>query len=169
MERKKSSGKKEEKDKSEGPYFIILCGLPGSGKSMFSKQLEEKGWIRISQDDLGSSDECKNLMEKSLKKGKSCILDRCNAHAKERKMFLNIAKQFTTNFESIYFNISPEECIRRIEIRKHHPTLAPEKAREVVEYFSKQIHPPETVSCCPEIDLTLASLKDSQKLSRYQQ
>lgn len=33
---------------------IVLCGLPGSGKSTFSLELEKnENWVRINQDDLG--------------------------------------------------------------------------------------------------------------------
>jgi hypothetical protein len=45
--------------------------LKGSGKSFFSTNLEKFGFVRISQDELGSLKECKNLFEKTIKKGKS--------------------------------------------------------------------------------------------------
>lgn len=33
---------------------IVLCGLPGCGKSTFSQDLEQnENWVRINQDDLG--------------------------------------------------------------------------------------------------------------------
>ena len=33
---------------------IVLCGLPGAGKSTFSQELEKnENWVRINQDDLG--------------------------------------------------------------------------------------------------------------------
>src|SRR5690606_41868988 len=65
---------------------LILTGLPGSGKSYLSTQLETKGWVRVNQDDLGSVQECKKLFEKSLLKQKNVIVDRCNVHSKDRKM-----------------------------------------------------------------------------------
>lgn len=80
---------KEKAPKEKGVYLIILCGLPGSGKSTLSHALVSFGWIRVNQDDLGSADECKKLLKKAMKHGKSVIIDRCNVHAKERKMWVN--------------------------------------------------------------------------------
>jgi predicted kinase len=94
---KGSSGKKEVLD--DDFCLLILSGLPGSGKSTIATQLEKNGWIRVNQDDLGSSDECKKALEKALKHKRSAILDRCNAHSKDRKMWINEAKKYTNNVE----------------------------------------------------------------------
>ncbi len=80
---------KEKIPKEKGVFLLILCGLPGSGKSTLSHSLETYGWIRVNQDDLGSADECKKLLKKAMKHGKSVVVDRCNVHAKERKMWVN--------------------------------------------------------------------------------
>lgn len=45
------------------PVILILCGVPGSGKSTFSAQLMAKGhtsWVRVNQD--------------SINKGRSAVL-----------------------------------------------------------------------------------------------
>jgi adenylylsulfate kinase-like enzyme len=43
--KKSSGGKKEVGD----PRLLIICGLPGSGKSTVSKELEKHGWNRVNQ------------------------------------------------------------------------------------------------------------------------
>lgn len=50
-------------------YLLFCCQLTRRSrrKSTFSLELERtssEGWVRISQDDLGSADECKKQMEK---------------------------------------------------------------------------------------------------------
>jgi pantothenate kinase len=43
-EKKQSSGKKKEVPE---PYILILAGLPGSGKSTLSTELEKFGWVNF--------------------------------------------------------------------------------------------------------------------------
>ena len=35
------------------PRVLIICGLPGSGKSTASEKLVKAGYVRVNQDDLG--------------------------------------------------------------------------------------------------------------------
>ena len=37
---------------------VVLCGLPGSGKSLLAAQLKQKGFFVVCQDDLGSRAKC---------------------------------------------------------------------------------------------------------------
>eukprot|EP01098_Paradermamoeba_levis_P011193 TRINITY_DN4778_c0_g1_i2.p1 TRINITY_DN4778_c0_g1~~TRINITY_DN4778_c0_g1_i2.p1 ORF type:complete len:173 (-),score=62.09 TRINITY_DN4778_c0_g1_i2:90-608(-) len=122
---------------------LLICGLPGSGKSTISKQLEGHGWIRINQDDLGTQDECKKLLEKALKHDKSVVLDRVNVHSKERKMWLNLSKKYTSHFEVLFLNLPKEVCVLRAQQRKNHPTLGEENAEEVIDSFLKGFSIPE--------------------------
>ncbi|KAL6062242.1 Polynucleotide phosphatase/kinase, variant 2 [Balamuthia mandrillaris] len=109
---------------------VVLCGLPGSGKSTFATQVEDHNWVRVNQDDLGSCQECKKLMEKSLKKGKSVVIDRCNGSSGDRKMWLNEAKRLGVSADRIHvlhFATNAEDCIARVQKRQNHPTLQPER------------------------------------------
>jgi len=134
-----SNGKKE----MVPPYVLILCGLPGSGKSTISNELEQFGWIRVNQDDLGTVDECKKIMEKALKHGKSVIVDRCNVHMKERKMWVTEGKKWTEKIEVFFLNTPVEVCKQRAKERTNHPNLDIDKADEVIEQFAKGLHAPQ--------------------------
>jgi predicted kinase len=102
------------------------------------------GWIRICQDELGSQEECKKLMHKALKHGKSVIIDRCNVHVKERKMWiLEAQKAEVTNIESLFLNPGIEVCKQRVRERKWHPTLSPENGDSVIEDFAQTLKAPE--------------------------
>ena len=67
----------------------MLVGLPGSGKSYFANKLN--GWTVISQDNIGSRNECENEFSSVVKKEKKVILDRCNVDKNDRKYWLSLA------------------------------------------------------------------------------
>ena len=157
-------GKKAEKKPSGGPKLLLLCGLPGCGKSTFSQGLEQRGgWIRVSPDDIGIMEECKKLIEKGLKHGSNVVLDRCNASDKERKMFVREAAEFTDDVSVVYFNVPVDVCLARAKARPSHPTLTPEKADEVVTMFSKTMRVPERLTEGPYKAIHVVSSDDEVK------
>lgn len=110
---------------------IIFCkGLPGSGKSTWSKQycLDNPEFVRINKDDvrkiMGSLPYKKSTEEYTLfiqrligivalKNGKSIIVDDTNFANYHHEFWSNIAKNTGIGFEEKYFDTSVEECIRR--------------------------------------------------------
>ncbi|KAH9821509.1 hypothetical protein DFH28DRAFT_522232 [Melampsora americana] len=116
--------KKEQK-------MIVLCGLVGSGKSTFANALVsfDSSFIRISQDVLGSRQECERLTKKSLREGLSVIIDRQNFDSKQRIKWIEIGEAFKLNYNSsftinlIEFETSIDECSNRLNLRKDHETL----------------------------------------------
>jgi len=69
-------------------YFIILIGVPGSGKSELSKKLvKEYKFIHLSQDTLGS--EANVLKDIKRNSEKSIIIDGINGTIKKRKIWID--------------------------------------------------------------------------------
>eukprot|EP01060_Flectonema_neradi_P027620 TRINITY_DN3721_c0_g5_i1.p1 TRINITY_DN3721_c0_g5~~TRINITY_DN3721_c0_g5_i1.p1 ORF type:complete len:984 (+),score=154.50 TRINITY_DN3721_c0_g5_i1:77-3028(+) len=126
-------------------YFLLFCGLPGSGKSTISAYLKGKGWEIVSQDDLGTQKECVNVLEKALKKKKSVILDRCCVTPSDRKLWVQRARAVDPNviIETIHIAISPELCKARAMKRTDHPTLATTSASDVIDSFCRGYKKPE--------------------------
>ena len=143
---KKTGGSSSSKTEQ---WVILLMGFPGAGKSHIAKQLETKyGYVRINQDELGTCDECKKLLAKALRNGKSVCIDRCNIHPKERKMWINETRMVLDdksfrNFDLIWVSTSVDECKRRAKERRNHPTLDTEKADEVIDEFARGFKPPQ--------------------------
>eukprot|EP00727_Mastigamoeba_balamuthi_P011686 m51a1_g714 putative p-loop containing nucleoside triphosphate hydrolase protein (181) ;mRNA; f:421967-422776 len=124
-------------------WFVLVVGLPGSGKSHLSKPLESKGWVRVSQDDLGSQDEVRKLIAKSLKHRRSVLLDRCNVHPKERKMWLQEVRPYpNVTVEAVFLNTPIDECKRRVVERTGHPNLQGPGAASVVDDFLRGFEVP---------------------------
>lgn len=124
---------------------IILVGLPGSGKSTICKEFPD--YIRISQDVLGSRDECEKAMKIALQYKKNIIVDRTNINKKQRSYFIKIAKMYgVDNITAIYLDEHKDTCVSRIHNRKGHETikenLSLDEKRNIVYNFSKSLEIP---------------------------
>ena len=88
----------------------MFCGAPGAGKSSLWKNYFSD-YTRVNQDTLGTKEECLKLCEKSLKKGKSVVIDNTNATNNVRRGYLEIAKTFKVTARCIYFDIDKKTCM----------------------------------------------------------
>ena len=127
------------------PFMLILVGVPGSGKSTFANSLVQgKPWmfVRINQDSLGNRRACEDLTRKTLAEGKCPIIDRCNFDVKQRKHFLDIAKEAGVPVDCLVFTFSLDVCIRRCQQRQDHETLSPQEAPRIVRMMMQNFSPP---------------------------
>ena len=124
---------------------IILVGLPGSGKSTLAKQLESQGYVRVNQDELGSRNKCKELMESALKTNKPVVVDRCNFDLRQRKSWIDLAAKYgVKNVVAVCINTPVDVCKDRIITRGAHPTVEPvEGSKAIVDNFAKLMTEPK--------------------------
>lgn len=110
--------------------MIILCGLPGSGKSTIAEVFRERyEFVRVNQDDLKSKKRCIRVVEAALKNSRSVIIDRCNFDAPQRKVWVDLAKSFKVKkIRAVELLLPINSCIERVIERKGHPTLSGELA-----------------------------------------
>ena len=114
--------------KAESTDFYVLVGLPGSGKTWFSKSLiarDQQGWVRISQDDTGSRASCEVAVGRTPRKGQRILLDRCNTSANDRKTWIKFASNWCVSPVCVWFDYDAALCTARAQMRAHHPTLMP--------------------------------------------
>ncbi|KZP01812.1 P-loop containing nucleoside triphosphate hydrolase protein [Calocera viscosa TUFC12733] len=126
--------------------LLVLCGLIGSGKSTFAKQLQQHfpDFIRCNQDELGSRQAVEQLAISSLQKGLSVCIDRTNVDQSQRRYWIEIAQMFPgTQVWALAFNTSKEVCAERLSGRVNHPTIKTHaEALEVLDRFAWQYRPP---------------------------
>lgn len=108
--------------------LIMLRGLPGSGKSTWARELARNGYVRVNKDDLRAmlNDGKWNkhnekfvllirdqIIRNALACGKSVVVDDTNFAAKHREVLSGIAKEYGATFETKFFDVDVEECIKR--------------------------------------------------------
>jgi predicted kinase len=146
------------------PRVLLLCGLPGCGKSTLALQLLERGWCRINQDELGTRADCERDARKALLAGHDVVIDRCNFDAAQRAPWIELAQQRHCSIGVILFKIPLAVCVSRVQARRDHPTLpanSPQSAG-VVKRMHAQFRAPtqgEGLDYCRVVD------KDTDPLS----
>ncbi|KAJ3408004.1 hypothetical protein CcCBS67573_g00329 [Chytriomyces confervae] len=135
------------RQRTPSPLVIVLCGLPGSGKSWFSEMLLKSAsskWVAVSQDDLGSKDACETAVStygKHLGNPHCILIDKCNPTLAERTNWLKLMGM-PRSAVLVHFNTPKEVCIQRASYRLDHPTVRPKSAKTIVTSFANQFEAP---------------------------
>ena len=107
----------------KGLKFVMLIGLPGSGKSTFSRE-ELPTFVRISHDalmgmmrnteddndafnDIADRGEIK-LIQATFEANKDIVFDRLNLDPEKRAPFLRVAKGYSAKTVAVVFKLDPE-------------------------------------------------------------
>lgn len=115
------------------PTFVMMVGLPGSGKSTYAKELAEKIKAVICSSDVIRKELCgdENLQDNNeevfkllhsrikeyLRKGISVIYDATNINSKRRRAFLSELRNILCVKKCVIMAVSLEECCKRNEQR----------------------------------------------------
>jgi len=123
--------------------LIMLCGLPGSGKSYVAQRMliRDERWTIVSQDESRSRDACEREIGRPGKYSR-VILDRCNPDRADRQYWLSLA-QWAQKPICVYFDYDSDLCISRAQQRADHPTLVPGgRVRTAVQSMQQQMERP---------------------------
>ena len=118
------------------PIFIMMCGLPGSGKSYKAKELAEKHNANIHSSDsirlelLGDIN-CQdsngvvfttlhNRVKEDLRNGKNCIYDATNISYRRRMAFLQELKNIPCEKICVLMATPYEQCLKNDVARDRH-------------------------------------------------
>lgn len=115
--------------------FVMLCGLPGSGKSYYSEKLKKKNYIVHSSDEirkeLFGDEECQedpvsvfdllhSRIKTDLSNGKNVVYDAINGSSKRRINFLKEIESFNCEKKIIWLATPYEKCLNYNSIRTRH-------------------------------------------------
>lgn len=123
---------------------IILCGLPGSGKSTFAAAMRERGSTVniVSQDELGSRSAFINSLSTAAKSGKCVIVDKCHPTKANRQEALELLFN-PSDALCINFVYPAKLCTLRANTRTAHPTIRQGSAEKIVHRFEKEFTTPQ--------------------------
>lgn len=130
----------------ETPLFIMMIGLPCSGKSTHAQHLAEihnanihsSDAIRLElTGDINNQDHNNEVFQTlhrrvkdDLRSGKNCIYDACQVHYKERMAFLRELKNIPCEKHCVLMATPYDECLERSSKRE----------RKVPEYVIKRMY-----------------------------
>lgn len=97
---------------------VLISGAQGSGKSSLVPVYEKQGFARLNRDtEGGKMTSLLPKMEQHLKDGNSVVLDNTYCTANDRKPFIELARNYTSDIESVYMNTSKDDCLINACIR----------------------------------------------------
>lgn len=147
------------------PRFVILVGLPGSGKSTFSEQLvkSDRSWVRLCQDEMEGRDALENALGRVAKDCHSRLLiDRTNVKKNDRKKLLSLAFD-PKGAVCVHFDMSADECELRVSKRTDHPTIPYGGGRGAVRSHRKDFEVPTCAEGFEEV-LTISDFDEAAHL-----
>jgi len=116
--------------------IVIMCGLPGSGKSKLAYDIygQIENYIIVSKDIYKTRS--MTIIKQSLKKKLSIVVDDTNVDIKNREIYINLAKEYNIPIKCIHVNTSLNLCKHlndmRVEIGKGLITKVPDIAYNVL-------------------------------------
>lgn len=144
--------------------FIILVGLPGSGKSTFcdlfsSNELK----VNILNQDLIGRKLCEESLLKSIKEYDITILDRVNVTKEDRKYWLKLSLLSPKQCLCIYLSTPKFICIDRVKNRENHPTIRKGGGERIINETNTKFEVPEKIEGFNDI----IHLEDEEDVRNY--
>lgn len=133
------------------PHYVMLMGLPGSGKSTFALTLAASApseWTLVNQDRMGKK-KCISLAGSNTGKKKRVILDRCHPTESERREWYDVVgSPSRDDIALVYFAASVDTCIERVKRRTNHETIPEGKGERIVRCVAKTLQAPTDEEKC---------------------
>ncbi|WP_423336284.1 AAA family ATPase [Neobacillus sp. 19] len=126
-----------------------MCGMPLSGKSTYSKILQNQGWVRVSLDEIRLAlhgqtykaeaepivwDHAELMVRSLLRSGHDVLVDTTNRTRERRKRWIRVAKEFGLTLEIFYVDTDYETCKQRNKVLRR---LSEHDLKQIYKEFQK--------------------------------
>jgi predicted kinase len=121
------------------PECVILVGLPGAGKSTFSRD-RFASHVHISKDAYSGNKQARQdaALRQALAQGRSIVVDNTHVTVEERAEVIAIAREFDARVVGYYIEATTREAVARNEQR-----MGKEKVPKVAIFTrAKRLIPP---------------------------
>jgi len=142
--------------KEERPRFIILVGLPGSGKTTWRKRKVAQGYkgVVINPDDIRKTvfgvyfdpkkehdvwEHIYRELRRALLQGENICFDATNVRKRRRQTLIRIGHEYNAYVEAIYFKVPSEVALKR-NVKRLADTRVP---LGIMVRMIKNFQPPE--------------------------
>ena len=128
--------------------LIILVGMQGCGKTHYCRTVLAD-YSRVSQDEGPRSFDgvIRRLGELVELDTERIVVDRTNPLRNQREGFVDLARARGYRVKIIYFHVPRGICEQRIQQRRDHPTLGPEKMEQALNRFASALEEPTEKEC----------------------
>lgn len=146
------------------PIIFLLCGLPGSGKTTYAKELSEKEHLvrltldeelfkrfgkefpsdKYSEYEIQTKQELLVILEQKIKQNESVILDYGFWKKEDRNRYKQLIENYGAEYKLIYLKQNHEVLIDRINKRNEfNSTDNHIISEELLEKFKSQFEEPK--------------------------
>lgn len=143
--------------------FVMMVGVPYSGKTTYAKKLKEQGYIVHSSDDIREElfgnivttkeqneivfNELNKRVKKDLSEGKNTVYDATCISYKRRQAFLQEIKKYNPYTKCVFMAIPRDVLLER---RKHRDRIVPV---DIIDKMLKTIYIPQYYEGWDEIEI----------------
>ncbi len=92
---------------------IVMCGIPGSGKTTFCREWLFPNYIYISLDRLKTRSAEAELLLFAMRRHKSCVVDNTNIDPSERARYISAAREAGASVVAYWFEPDVDACLAR--------------------------------------------------------
>ncbi|EKX52227.1 hypothetical protein GUITHDRAFT_102129 [Guillardia theta CCMP2712] len=101
--------------------MLLVCGLPGSGKSLLASQFEAAEWLVISEERMGSLQACEEQANYWLKFGHRVVIDAYNVEEQERARWIRVSRRCNLSEAAVVallLDVPVHVCKNRVQARE---------------------------------------------------